>query len=66
MERLSKFPKVIKLGNPIVEIDVKHFTLMDYFRRDHRHLTVSIVTSHLRNNDTVVIAQSHLVRWGVF
>lgn len=54
---------MIELGSAGVEVDA---SVIYYLRRDHSYLTTGIVTSHLRNSDTVVIIQSHLVRWGIF
>lgn len=57
---------MIELGSAGVEIDAKLHALMDYLRRDHPHLTIGIVTGDLRNNDTLVITQSHQISWGIF
>lgn len=55
--------KMIELRSAGIEVDAKPHPLIYYLRRGHPYLTIGIVTSHLRNSDTVVIIQSHLVRW---
>lgn len=66
MEKLRNLLKAIELGSTEVAIDIKPYALMDSLRRDLPHLTNGIVTSELRNNHTIVITQSHLIRWGIF
>lgn len=64
MEKLRNLFKVIKLGSGEVEIDVK--SIRGLSQEGPPHLTVGIVTSDLRNNQTVVATQLHLIRWGIF
>lgn len=57
---------MIELGGAGFEIDAKPHALMDRLRWDYPHLTIGIVASDLRNNETLVITQSHQIIWDIF
>lgn len=57
MERLSNLLKMTELRSAGIEVDAKlHLLILVYYlRRGRPYLTIGVVTSHLRNSDTVVI-----------